>query len=148
MAFALRWPERTAGLVLYSAPPQTTDEFWKAAGEAARAYPQRHPGVPETADVVAAAETDSAGMNAAEKSDLLRRMLPVYFADFWNRRDEFEPLRAGVRSWPVSFPTRSVDYRNDLARLTILENSGHFGNLEEPEAFRDSVLALLSFATA
>ncbi|GAB6898937.1 alpha/beta fold hydrolase [Kineosporia succinea] len=171
--FALRFPERVAGLVLYSSTPVTDAAFWLAARDATLAY--RDPSVPETADVVEAIVTDSAGLDEPGKTALLRRALPVYFADFFARQDEFEPLRRAVRSWPVTFGSTIVDYREELhrlrvptlvvtgrhdficgpvwaqmlhdripgSRLVILENSGHFASLEEPDAFVEAVLPLL-----
>ncbi|GLY28889.1 hydrolase [Kineosporia sp. NBRC 101731] len=174
--FALRHPDRVAGLVLYSTTPTTDAGFWQSARETALAYRHRHPLVPETADVIEAFRADSDGMDEAGKSALVRRVLPLYFADFWSRREEFAGLRAEVRSWPVSFDSTVVDHGPDLhrlrtptvivtgrhdficgpvwaqmlfdripgSRLVILENSGHFASLEEPDAFLAAVLPLLT----
>ncbi len=83
--FALRYPDRVAGLALYSTSPMTGPEFSAAVQKAILAYPQRHPDVPDTAEVVAALAQDDTGMSADEKSVLLRQALPIYFADFWGR---------------------------------------------------------------
>ncbi len=174
--FALRYPDRVAGLALYSTSPMTGPEFSAAVQKAILAYPQRHPDVPETAEVVAALAQDDTGVSADEKSVLLRQALPIYFADFWGRRrPEFEELRNGVYAWPQHFATRVVDYRDEVSaiqaptvivtgrhdficgpvwaqmlfdripgsRLVILENSGHFAQQEEPEAFLEAVTSLL-----
>ena len=69
LRFALRWPGKAAGIVLYSTPTITTDDFWLAAEEAARSYPERHPDVTEALDVVKAIEADdNASTPAAKRS--------------------------------------------------------------------------------
>ncbi|MCO8276740.1 alpha/beta hydrolase [Actinoplanes sp. TRM 88003] len=173
--FALRYPERTAGLALYSTSPTTDAEFWAAEQAAAEAYVRRHSDIPEVADVMAALNGFGAATTADAKSAVLRAALPVYFADFWGRRAEFEPLRQAIRSWLTDFDDSTIDYRPDLpgitartvivtgrhdficgpvwaemlhagipdSRLTILENSGHFAQIEEPDAFLAAVTQLL-----
>ncbi|WP_250031234.1 alpha/beta fold hydrolase [Paractinoplanes maris] len=173
--FAIRYPDRTAGLALYSTSPTTDATFWAAEQAAAEAYGQRHAGLPEVAGVVAALSGFEAVRTAEEKSAVLRAALPIYFADFWGRRAEFEPLRRDIRSWVTDFGSTTIDYRPDLpriaaptvvvtgrhdficgpvwagmlhegiagAQLAILENSGHFAQIEEPDAFVEAVTRLL-----
>lgn len=174
--FALRHPERVAGLALYSSTPVTDAEFWAAGSAAALAYPERWPGMPEAEAVAAAFASDVPVRTDDEQTAILRAILPLYFADFWGRRAEFGPLRDSIRSWLVSFDSNQVDLRPRLpgitartlvltgredficgprwatmlhegiagSRLVILENSGHFGQIEEPEAFVDAVAWLLA----
>ncbi len=173
--YAVRHPDRVAGLLLYSTSPETTDAFWHDVDVNTLAYPKRHPDIPATIDVVAAVRTDETGLSATDLTALLRRSLPIYFADFWGRRAEFKPLQEAVRCWPARFETRTIDYRGDLARITartvvltgrhdficgprwahalhdgipgsrlvILEESGHFGHLEQPEQFLSAATGLL-----
>ncbi|GAA1642224.1 alpha/beta fold hydrolase [Actinoplanes couchii] len=163
--FAVQHPGRIAGLALYSSTPVTGQEFWTAAADEAARHPERHPDVPEAVEAAA----------ALSGSDL-RALLPVYFADYWGRRHEFQSLRDTLRTWPVEFSDRTVDLRPELplitaptvvisgrhdficgpawadmlhqgiagSRLVTLENSGHFGQIEEPAAFLDAVVSLLS----
>ncbi|GLY02456.1 alpha/beta fold hydrolase [Actinoplanes sp. NBRC 101535] len=170
--FAFLHPERVAGLVLYSSTPVTDAAFWAAATVAADAYPGRGSGGAEARAARDALNDESPVFTDEEKTAALRAGLPVYFADFWGRREEFEPLRSAVRSWRVTFETTAVDYRADLAavsaptvvicgrhdficgpvwaealhrsivgsRLVMLEDSGHFGQVEEPDRFLDAVL--------
>ncbi|WP_233625144.1 alpha/beta fold hydrolase [Actinoplanes sp. ATCC 53533] len=174
--FALRYPERVAGLALYSSTPVTDPEFWAAGRAEAVAYPERLPDVPEAAAVTAAFTSSEPERDDEEKTATMRAVLPIYFADFWGRRAEFEPLQKGIRTWLVQFESNVVDYRVDLpkitartvvltgrhdficgprwagmlsegiagSRLVILENSGHFGQIEEPEAFLEAVTWLLA----
>ncbi|GIG02919.1 alpha/beta fold hydrolase [Catellatospora citrea] len=171
--YALDHPDRVAGLALYSSSPTTGPEFAKAANDAAAAHPQRHPDVPEAQ----AMSPDSWGKAETheEKTTALQRALPLYFADFWGRRAEFEPLRAGIRSWLTDFEDTEIDYRPELpsisartvvftgrhdficgpvwaqmlhegipgSRLVIFENSGHFAQFEEPDAYIEAVTSLL-----
>jgi pimeloyl-ACP methyl ester carboxylesterase len=173
--FALRYPSRVAGLALYSSTPTTDEAFWEAAALSAAAYAARHADVPEAAEAVAAIEKGDVVLTDDDKTAALAAALPVYFADFWGRRAEFEPLRQNIRSWIVDFDATSVDYRPELSRITartvvitgrhdficggvwagmlhegitgsrlvILENSGHFGQIEEPPAFDEAVMWLL-----
>ena len=116
--FALRYPERTAGLALYSTSPTTDAEFWAAEQAAADAYVRRHADIPEVAGVVAALGGFDAARTADEKSAVLRAALPVYFADFWGRRAEFKGLRQQIRSWVTDFDSTTIDYRPDLPAIT------------------------------
>ncbi|GIF62336.1 hydrolase [Asanoa ishikariensis] len=173
--FALLHPDRTAGLALYSATPCTTDEFWAAEEANAAVYGERHPDVPEAAAIVAAATQWDEVKTDEQQTAILRTFLPVYFADFWGRRAEFDVLRENVRAWYTTFESKNVDYRPDLwaitaptvvltgrhdficgpvwarllhegipgSELVILENSGHFAQVEEPDGFLDAMSRLL-----
>ncbi|GAA2675748.1 alpha/beta fold hydrolase [Actinoplanes palleronii] len=173
---ALRRGDRVAGLILYSTSPVTDGEFWAAVKVKAATYLERHAGIPDIDVVAAAFNRPDSRVTHAEKTAILRDYLPLYFADFWGRRAEFDLLRRNVRAWAVQVSGDLVDYRSRLSsltvptlvvtgrhdficgpawsemlhrgiqgsRLVILENSGHFGHLEEPEAFHDAVEALFS----
>jgi pimeloyl-ACP methyl ester carboxylesterase len=100
---------------------------------------------------------------------LLKELFPAYFADYFGRQAEFEPLLAGLRAWcePLRREGPSFDVTGELEELAaaalvvagrhdficgprwtrlllealphaesvVLERSGHFGHLEEPELF-------------
>jgi pimeloyl-ACP methyl ester carboxylesterase len=170
--YAIWYPGRVAGLALYSSSPSTRPDFWQAEQAAAARYPQRHPGVPEAAAAYAALVRLGSVTTDAEKTAVFQAALPVYFADFWGRRAEFEDFQAGLRSRRASFDGgNGFDFRPELSsitartvvvagrhdficgpvwaemlhqgiagsRLVILENSGHFGQIEEPDAFLEAV---------
>ncbi|MDG4759104.1 alpha/beta hydrolase [Micromonospora sp. WMMD710] len=173
--FALLHPERVAGLALYSTSPTTTPDFWEAERAAAAAYPQRHPDVPEAAQVLEAIGRSKPAQTDEEATKNLSAILPVYFADWWGRRAEFKHLQDNIRSWITRFDSYEIDYRAELpkiaartvivtgrhdficgpvwaemlhegiagSRLVILENSGHFGQIEEPDEFLEAVTWLL-----
>jgi pimeloyl-ACP methyl ester carboxylesterase len=169
--YALDHPDRVAGLVLYSSTPVTDAAFWAAGTRQAAAYPRRHPDVPEAAAAAVALEEPLPEQTDDATTARMGAGLPVYFADFWGRRAEFQPLRDGIRTWLVDFGTTAIDFRPHLpritaptlvitgrhdficgpewagmlhtgipgARLVILEDSGHFGHIEEPESFAEAV---------
>ncbi|GIH20555.1 hydrolase [Rugosimonospora africana] len=117
LRFAILHPRRTAGLALYSTSPTTTPEFWEAEEVEAAAYLDRNADIPEIAEIgKALGEWDDVETDEAETA-VLRRCLPVYFADFWGRRAEFEPLREAVRSRHLHFGSKNIDYRSDLAQI-------------------------------
>ena len=117
--YALAHPDRIAGLALYDTSPVTGAEFWAEAMAGLAAYPQRHPDRPEAAAVPAAfgqigGATDDESLGAA-----LRAALPVYFADFWGRQDEFAPFQAAVRIWSAPAGAQDptpFDVRENLGR--------------------------------
>ncbi|WP_433550058.1 alpha/beta fold hydrolase [Micromonospora zamorensis] len=120
--YALAHPDRVAGLALYDTSPVTGAEFWAEAMAGLAAYPQRHPDRPEAAAVPAAfgqigAATDGESLGAA-----LRAALPVYFADFWDRQDEFVPFQAAVRIWSAPAGAQDptpFDVRGNLGEITV-----------------------------
>ncbi|MEU8405793.1 alpha/beta hydrolase [Micromonospora sp. NPDC048842] len=120
--YALAHPDRLSGLALYDTSPVTGAEFWGEAMAGLAAYPQRHPDRPEAAAVPAAfaqigGATDDESLGAA-----LRAALPVYFADFWGRQDEFARFQAAVRIWATPAGAQDptpFDVRENLAEITV-----------------------------
>jgi proline iminopeptidase len=176
--YALTRPDRVAGLILYDTSPVTGPEFWAGAMAGLSAYPQRHPDRPEAAQAPAAFQQAVTATDDATLTAALRTAVPVYFADFWTRRDEFAPFQAAVRVWaepagaqdPTPFdvrdelgtitaPTVVIVGRHDFicgphwagllhagiegSHLVVLERSGHFGHVEQPEDFARAVAELL-----
>ncbi|MFI6265404.1 alpha/beta fold hydrolase [Micromonospora sp. NPDC051006] len=97
--YALDHPDRVAGLALYDTSPVTGAEFWGEAMAGLAAYPQRYPDQPEAAAIPAAFQQAVTATDDETLTAGLRAAVPVYFADFWGRRDEFAPLQAAVRVW-------------------------------------------------
>ncbi|WBB70030.1 alpha/beta hydrolase [Micromonospora sp. WMMD812] len=97
--YALAHPDRVAGLVLYDTSAVTGAEFWAEAMAGLAAYPQRHPDRPEAAAVPAAFQEAVTATDDDALSAALRAAMPVYFADFWSRQDEFAAFQAAVRVW-------------------------------------------------
>ncbi|MFC3505279.1 alpha/beta fold hydrolase [Micromonospora krabiensis] len=98
-AYALAHPDRVAGLVLYDTSPVTGAEFWAEAMAGLVAYPGRYPGNPEAEAVPAAFQQAVTATDDDALSAALRTAVPVYFADFWSRREEFAAFQAAVQVW-------------------------------------------------
>jgi proline iminopeptidase len=178
LRYALRHPDRVAGLALYDTSPLTGPDFWAAAMAGIEAYPARCPDVPEAAAVPAAFRRAVSATDDETLSSELRAAIPVYFADYWARRAEFLRFTQNVRGWaapaaapdPIPYdvtprlgeigvPTAVVAGAHDFicgprwarmladgipdARLTILEDSGHFGHIEQPAEFTTAVVKAL-----
>jgi pimeloyl-ACP methyl ester carboxylesterase len=171
LQFALDYPERLAGLILYdSAPAWGAEAFEEATRGIERFAGQRpgHPGVPE---VVQAWHSQDA-TDSASFRDFLRRLLPAYFADYWGREAELRPWASALEAtfdpgrkadpWDVRDVLETITTRTQVivgqhdficgprwatqltkeipgARLVVLENSGHFGHLEEPKLFEGAI---------
>jgi pimeloyl-ACP methyl ester carboxylesterase len=99
LKYALEYPDRVAGLILYDTSAVTGPEFWAAAMAAVTAYPQRFPDNPEAAAIPAAFQQLETATDDDTVSRALAAALPIYFADFWSRQAEFAPFRAGIRAW-------------------------------------------------
>lgn len=121
-AYSVRHRDRVAGLVLYSTSPYAGPEFWTAAMEGVAAYPQSHPEVPEAEAVPAAFQRALAAGDDDTISREFAAALPVYFADFWNRKDEFAQFQAAIRMSrvPATAPDPDVfDVRSQLSQLEV-----------------------------
>lgn len=183
LRYALAHPERLASLILYDSSPTSGPEFWERVQGAVGVFAERHKDQPELPDVLAALQmifTLLADPHATDEglTSVFRRMVPVYFADYWARKSEFASLREAIRMY--ADPQRSVepapyDVRDQLsaistrtlalvgsydvicapywsqmfvermpkAELVTLEQSGHFGHIEEPEAFARAASAFV-----
>ncbi|GIE81597.1 hydrolase [Actinoplanes philippinensis] len=110
--YALDHPSRVAGLILYDTSPVTGPDFWESAMAGVTAYAAVDPRVP-AAFQSAVTATDDEAMTAG-----LREAVPVYFADFPNRRREFESFVAGIRAWIVRQDSEPFDVRARLGEIT------------------------------
>ncbi|MEV4756113.1 alpha/beta hydrolase [Micromonospora sp. NPDC049559] len=97
--YALTHPGRLAGLILFDTSPVTGEEFWAAAMANVAAYPARHPDRPEAAELPVAFQAALAADTDEAYTEALRRILPLYFADYWARQAELAPAFAGLRAW-------------------------------------------------
>ncbi|GAA2891028.1 hydrolase [Actinoplanes cyaneus] len=110
--FALDHPSRVAGIVLYDTSPVTGAAFWDSATAGVMAYGAVDPAVPAAFEQAVTATDDDA------LSVALRQAVPVYFADFPGRRDEFAPFVAGVRAWAVPQDPEPFDVRARLGEIS------------------------------
>lgn len=120
--YALDYPARIAGLVLYDTSPMTGPEFWATAMGALEAYPQRYPDQAAAAGIPAAFQRALTARDDETLSDGLRAALPAYLADFWSRRPEFADLETGLRGWVepagAQDPT-PFDVRERLGEISV-----------------------------
>jgi pimeloyl-ACP methyl ester carboxylesterase len=116
-AYALAHPERLAGIVLYDSAPAAGEELFAAATHRVAAFAALHAGV---ADAQAVADTWKVVGGIADDAgytDALQKLLPVYFADYWNREHEFEPIRRSIRAWHVTAGGAPFDNRDRLGAI-------------------------------
>ncbi|HEX4824350.1 MAG TPA: alpha/beta fold hydrolase [Candidatus Polarisedimenticolaceae bacterium] len=92
-AYALAYPERLRGLILYDTSP-TTGPVWQRDVEANLAWFQDEPWFAE-AKAALAAETTA--KDDDEMTAVFRREMPLYFADWTGHAVRYEPYRAAVR---------------------------------------------------
>jgi len=120
--YLLAHPERVAGAVLYDTSPNTGEEFWSHAVANVGLFAERHADHPEAAAVASAFGRLGEDLDDDGKTDLLRDLLPAYFADYWGREEEFRPLRDGVRAWrapDLGVEPEPFDVREELERTTV-----------------------------
>ena len=125
--YALQHPERLSGLILYETSPTTTEDLLADVNENLGRFAERHAGEPWLADVMSALEEEMSVASDESASDeqltqIFRRQLPVYFADYSGRDREFAPLAARLRLF--SGPGRGeepapFDMRDKLGSITV-----------------------------
>ncbi|WP_052852885.1 alpha/beta fold hydrolase [Streptomyces avicenniae] len=177
---ALRHPERLRGVVLYESAPVTGPEHVAEAAARVAGFVRRNEGRAELPRVLAGLQAAGSATGDQEVTAALRDLLPAFLAHYWEREEEFAPMRARVTGTYISplgedltpdviddrgalpslaVPALVVVGRYDVpcgprwaeelhglirgSRLVVLEESGHFGHLEEPTAF---AAALREFA--
>jgi len=184
--FALRHPDRVAGIVLYESAPVTGPEHGAEAMRLVQEFAARHADHPELPGVLGAFQAIPAISNDEEMATVVRGLLPAYFADYWGEGEKkWAAFRASVSCTHISglgedlvpdviddrqelgtleVPALVVVGRHDVicgvrwaeelaklipeSQLLILENSGHFGHVEEPERFSRGVLEFVTAGAA
>jgi len=119
--YALEHPDTLAGLILYATAPVLDADFWAAAMDNLKLFPQRHPDQPEAAGMFGAYQATLAAPDDDAITHGLRRIMPVYFADYWAHEERLAPVRAALRAWvdplhgeePAPF-----DVRKQLSSIT------------------------------
>jgi proline iminopeptidase len=97
--YALEHPDTLAGLILYATSPVLDAGFWAAAMGNLQLFPQQHPDQPEAPGMFGAYQATLAAPDDDAITDGLRRIMPVYFADYWAHEDRLAPVRAAMRAW-------------------------------------------------
>ncbi|MFD8817926.1 alpha/beta fold hydrolase, partial [Streptomyces sp. NPDC059627] len=123
--FALRHPDRVAGIVLYESAPVTGPEHGAEAMRLVQEFAARHDGHPELPGVLEAFQAIPAITNDEDMSTVVRGLLPAYFADFWGEGAKVgAALRASVTCTHISglddnLVPDAIDDRQDLGTLAV-----------------------------
>jgi proline iminopeptidase len=178
--YALTHPGRLAGIILYDSAPVTGPEHGAEFMHQIEQFVARNEGNPDLPAVMATVQAIPGISTDEAMTSALAGIIPLYVADYWNRRAEFEPLQAEVSGTYISGvdadgvpdqiddrevlgsvtvpalvivgrfdPICGMRWAEELhklipgSQLAILEHSGHFGHLEEPEAFARAVTAFV-----
>jgi pimeloyl-ACP methyl ester carboxylesterase len=182
---ALHHPDRLRGLVLYESAPVTGPEHMAEAASRVEEFVHRNEGQPELPTVLAGLQASGTVTDDENITAALRDLLPVFFARYWQREDEFRELRETITCTYISsldengepdiiddratlpaltVPTLIVVGRYDVicgprwaqelhalipqSQLVMLEDSGHLGHVEEPEAFAGAVRTFVESTSA
>ena len=97
--YALDHPDTLAGLILYATSPVLDADFWAAAMGNLQLFPQQHPDQPEASGMFGAYQATLAAQDDETITHGLRRIMPVYFADYWAHEERLAPVRAAMRAW-------------------------------------------------
>jgi proline iminopeptidase len=117
--YALAHADRLSALVLYDTSPRTDSEFGKAMG----AYANEFFGTrPWFSDAVAALDAEESTKTDDDMTAVVRRELPLYFADFDDHVDVYQARFRGLRATVA--PSHSndpapFDTRAELSKLHV-----------------------------
>lgn len=99
---ALHRPERLAGVVLYGGAPVTGPEHGQEAARRVQEFAAKYAGHPGLPEVLAAFGAMSSMTDDASTLAVLRGVLPSYIADYWEKEEQFAPLRDALRVTYIS----------------------------------------------
>ncbi|MFJ5036173.1 alpha/beta fold hydrolase [Streptomyces sp. NPDC088560] len=122
--FALHHPDRLRGLVLYESAPVTGPEHMAEAAANVQAFVSRNEGHPELATVLAGLEASGSVTEDEKITAALRELLPVFFARYWDREEEFHGLRENITCTYISATDENlapdiIDDRETLPTLAV-----------------------------
>jgi proline iminopeptidase len=116
--YALNHPDRLAGMILYGSAPSAGPEVFAEATRNIESFARRHEGRPEAADILKTWASIGGIADDAGFTAVMRRLLPAYFADYWEREPEFASLRTSLEAFHVVSGPAPLDNRNNLASIT------------------------------
>ena len=171
-SFALAEPERVSGLILYASEVTNGPEFDYEADLNFEMFIVDHsdaPGIDRYADAL----HSDPGPDDDAQTEQLRGILPAYFADYYEREDEFGAMLDGIRVSvvesdeftlrgsleklrvptlvlagrhdPVCGPHWSAELNEGIpeSRLVMFEQSGHLPHVKQSAAFAEAVAGFL-----
>lgn len=116
--YALGYPDRLAGMILYGSAPAAGPELFAEATRNIEVFARRHERRPEAADILKTWASIGGIADDAGYTTVMRQLLPAYFADYWGREREFASLRASIEAFHVVSGPAPFDDRNNLAAIT------------------------------
>ncbi|MFI2364587.1 alpha/beta fold hydrolase [Promicromonospora sp. NPDC019610] len=119
--YALDHPDRVASLVLYDTSPVTGDDFWQTAVGNMERFADRHLAEhPEVAGYVAALTGRPEPSDDEGATEVLRRISPTYFHDYWGHESDFAAGRDALRMYaaPAWGEGPAFDVREELPAIT------------------------------
>jgi len=117
--YALTYPGRLAGMILYSSAPTGGPELFAEATRNIEAFARRHEGRPEAADILKTWASIGGIADDASFTAVMRQLLPAYFADYWAGESEFASLRTDMQAFHViSGPAPFDDRTTTFASIT------------------------------
>jgi pimeloyl-ACP methyl ester carboxylesterase len=117
--FAVEHPKDVAGMILYATSAVTGAEFMKDAGLHVAAFAQRHASSPEADEVAQAWSSFSRVTSDEDYTAMLRKLLPVYFADHRRQGLGFDEFRSALRASLVVGDGAPFDVREALSKLQV-----------------------------
>jgi proline iminopeptidase len=122
LEYALTHPDRVDGLILHDTSPVTGAEFWQQAVENMTNFVRDNEGKPGVDAIMPAFTANHAELSDAEITEVIRTILPAYFADYWGHEAEFAPMRAQARAWSASSQGQEpapFDVRGRLGEIAV-----------------------------
>jgi proline iminopeptidase len=116
--YAIRHPERVAGLISYDSSPRWDSETSGYAGDQLTVSAQRLSHRPEIKTVVQAWQDGFTPTDDGFTS-FIRTFLPGYFADYWADEARLGPLRDAIRAWHVPGGLAAFDDRDALRQVRV-----------------------------
>ncbi|WP_433558566.1 alpha/beta fold hydrolase [Pseudonocardia xinjiangensis] len=167
--YAIRHPDRLAGLILFDTAPLAGPEIMVDAAQNLERFLERYADRPEAQEAMATWKALATGTDE-EYTASMRGLLPAYFADS-RTVEAYDVMRTSLQAWAVTSDEGPWRHHDALAalhlptlvltgrwgficgprwgqelhetipgsQLVVFENSGHLGHLEEPETFAVAV---------
>ncbi len=115
--YAMRHPDRLAGLILYGSSPVAGPEHDAESEHQLDRFIRRNQWNPEMPAVVDAVRSLPRLTGGRQLTAAVRRAMPAYLAHYWARAQELAPMRARLRMAVLSGVTGRTDPIDDRAAL-------------------------------
>jgi pimeloyl-ACP methyl ester carboxylesterase len=115
--FALQYGERIDALLLYDTAPTSGMDLFAAASESMESFRTRHSANDEAVDVLKAWSEVATVHDDASYTEVLRRLFPAYFADYWALVNRLAIVRAQISATHVIGGGTPFDSRAALDQI-------------------------------